>query len=95
MYSDNIYPLNLDKLYLNYKKKNKPICLNLCYKNIGNFKFIKSKLKYSQTRNKNFNYVEIGYSIFNKKILNKIPNKNYNLNYFLNYMIKKKSGIIF
>ena len=38
LYSDNYYPLNLDKLFNFYKNKKKPICLNLCKKKLEIFK---------------------------------------------------------
>ncbi len=90
LYSDNYYPLNLQKLYYYFKKQKKPICINLCKKNFGNFKFNSNNIEYSKNRKKKFNYVEIGYSIFNKKILNYIPSNNLDLKYFLEKMIKKK-----
>ena len=48
LYSDNYYPLNLDKLFKFYKKENKLICLNLCKKTPGNFIFKNNKVIYSE-----------------------------------------------
>ena len=90
LYSDNYYPLNLDKLFRFYRSANKLICLNLCKKNLGNFSFENKKISYSKKRNKKFNYVEIGYSLFNKRILNLIKNINKPLNFFLENMILKE-----
>ena len=44
LYSDNYYPLNLDKLFRFYRSANKLICLNLCKKKLGNFSFENKKI---------------------------------------------------
>ena len=89
LYSDNYYPLNLDKLFNFYKNKKKPICLNLCKKKVGNFQIKKNKIIYSLKKSQKYNYVEVGYSIIKQNIIKQIPNKNINLNYFFKEMIKK------
>lgn len=90
LYSDNYYPLNLDKLFRFYKKENKLICLNLCKKKPGNFIFKNNKVIYSKKRSNKLTHVEIGYSIFNKKIVKEIPDKNKSLTFFLKQMYLKK-----
>lgn len=90
LYSDNYYPLNLDKLFRFYKKENKLICLNLCKKTPGNFIFKNNKVIYSEKRSDKLSYVEIGYSVFNKKIVKELPNENRSLTFFLKQMYLKR-----
>jgi histidinol-phosphate phosphatase family protein len=93
LYSDNILSLNFKKHLLTYKKKdlhflltrkiNGNFLLNKKYKNIQN---------YSITRRNNYQFIELGFSIFKKKPLIKFFNntKKKSINEYFENRIKKK-----
>ena len=68
LYSDNILSLNYKKLLQNYN--NQDIFFVLKNKIPGNF-FVKNGMikKYSIKRNKNYNFIELGFTIYKKKPL--------------------------
>ena len=87
LYGDNYSSLNLDHLKKVYKKSKCQIILTICKKNPGNILINKKKnkiKKYFLKKMKSSNLVEIGYSIFDKRVFSKInKNKNISLSYFL------------
>jgi histidinol-phosphate phosphatase family protein len=90
LYGDNYSSLNLFDLKKNYKKLNAPIMLTLCVKNPGNISISKETnliTNYFLEKKKSSNYVEIGYMIFQKQILDEF-NKNKNKNISLSYLLK-------
>ena len=95
MYGDNYSSLNLFNLNEKYKKLKSSILITICKKNPGNVSLSnKNSLikRYYFKKNKELNYVEIGYMIFSKDILtNFYKNKNISLNHLLEFQIKKKN----
>lgn len=93
LYGDNYSSLNLFDLKRQYKKLNAPIMLTLCEKNPGNITINKDSNLITNyfLKKKNFsNFVEIGYMIIQKKILDEFnKNKNISLSYLLKFFVKE------
>jgi histidinol-phosphate phosphatase family protein len=91
LYSDNYSSLNIR--LLESKLKSFDLVISLCKKIKGNILINEKRNKiinYSKCRNRNFNYVEIGYMIMKKKV---ILNKKYNINKEFNYLIQDQVKI--
>jgi histidinol-phosphate phosphatase family protein len=86
LYCDNYSSLNINEL--NKINKNHLVTLSLVKKKNGNCK-IEEDLVYYNKKNKINPYVEIGYSVINKKIFNYFENKNYSFSYYLKKLSKK------
>lgn len=93
LYGDNYASLNIDHLITKYKQHSKKMIVTIAKKNPGNI-FINNKnelTQYSKKKNKNFNYVEIGYILLKKKfLLKKYSDYNVSFNFFILDLIKKK-----
>jgi histidinol-phosphate phosphatase family protein len=87
LYCDNYSSLNIKKL--EQLNKNSLITLSIVKKNFGNCR-MRNKYVYYSKKNKENKFVEIGYSIINKKIFNYFEEENYNFSYYLNKLSKKK-----
>lgn len=94
LYADNYSSLNIIDLYRCYKKNKTPLIISLCEKKKGNI-LIDSKngiiKKYLKSRSFKSKFVEIGYMIFSKKILNEFKNdKNSSLKNLLQKCSQRK-----
>ena len=87
LYCDNYADLNINKLE-KLNKKNL-ITLSISRKNFGNCS-IQGKYIIYNKKKKNNKFVEIGYSLVNKKIFKYLNDKNYSFSYYLNKLSKKK-----
>ena len=91
LYSDNFIPINFSNYIDFYKKNYSKFCLISSKKKFGNLKVNNSDIKdFSYKRKKEFNSVDLGFWIINKKkfFLKKL--KNYTkTSQFLNYFVKK------
>tara|TARA_B110000503_G_C7141388_1_gene410981 strand:+ start:1146 stop:2351 length:1206 start_codon:yes stop_codon:yes gene_type:complete len=95
MYCDNYCPINIEKNFLLFKEKKSLVTLSICEKNKGNILISNNKIKYKLKRQKEYKFVEIGYMICNRKLLNYVNNKNINLNeYFVKKNISSKISAI-
>lgn len=96
LYSDNILSLNYKKLLQNYN--NQDIFFVLKNKIPGNF-FVKNGMikKYSIKRNKNYNFIELGFTIYKKKPLIDFLKKknNTSINYYFSDRVKNKKNFFF
>jgi len=98
LYSDNYIDLNLKDLIKNFKLNKSIISLHIANKQQGNIKIIDDEngiIDYDNSRKKNdYNFVEVGYMLINKKrvfkYFKKINNTfNYNFSKILSILSKK------
>ena len=104
LYANNYCGLNLNKIIKNFFKSKKNLQLTAYYKWRSN---IKSNMRIDgdksinlfnpKKKSKNFNYVDIGYTCINKKILNNFKfSKNLSLSSdIIPYLIKKNKACVF
>lgn len=84
MYSDNFVNISLHNLKRHNKKFNKDITLTICHKGQkGNVKIDNDLnfVSYSRERRLNFNYVEVGYMLVNRKLILDIIKDNIDINF--------------
>ncbi len=95
LYCDNYCSLNLHELYNHYKKLRSKFLISLCKKKNGNIFLNKKKSlikKYLFIKHKTSKFVDIGYMILNKKILDSSSIlKNENFNKFIFHKSKSRS----
>ena len=103
LYSDNFIQFNLAKLVKKYQENKSLITLHLSYKNNGNIKVdLNSRiLAYDNLRKKEFNFVEVGYMLVQKKPVFKLFRNlknfpNFSFSEVLKYLSSKNqvSGLI-
>ena len=97
MYGDNFLPFNFNEIWKNYIKKKLENQL-VVYRNEDNYSLSNIKIDknnividYDSTRKKNYDFVNIGFFILKKNIINISTSKNCKFeNQVLNKLIKKK-----
>ncbi len=97
LYSDNYSSLNISKLNYKFNESKKKILFSLVKKENGNCHFdIKNLVKYQTKRSKNKKYVEIGYMVISRMILQKLQRNDADFSKFLEKMSKLKltGGIV-
>lgn len=94
LYCDNYCSLNLHELYNHYKKLKSKFLISVCKKNNGNILLNKNKSlvkRYLFIKHKTSKFVDIGYMILNKKILESLSIlKNENFNKFIFHKSKNR-----
>ena len=98
LYSDNYSSLNISKLNKKFCESKQKILFSLVKKKNGNcnFDIKKDLVKYQNKRSKINKYVEIGYMIISKKVLEKLRRNDTDFSKFLVKMSKLKltAGIV-
>jgi len=91
LYCDNYSSLNIHKLNSQFEKLKKGILFSLAKKKIGNCYFNRKTktVSYKKNRDRKNNFVEIGYMIVEKKILNHLKYSDKDFSNFLSKVSKK------
>ena len=89
----NINFSNIVRNFLNSKKSGLITIINKKYVDHSANILIKKKkiVRYSKKNNKNFNYIDYGFLIFEKNVFNKFRAKKFDLSKVFDYLVKNKN----